>query len=50
MFDRILDTAALSIDQIYLSNAALLLVVILLLSLIVLLLYGIPEAIRKAKN
>lgn len=50
MFNEMFDTAALYIDQIYLSNAALVLVVVLLLALVVLLLYGIPRAIRKARG
>lgn len=47
---QIYDSSAIYIDQLHLSNYALLLVVVLLLTLITLLLIGIPRAIRKAKR
>lgn len=44
------DTSALYIDQLHLSNYALLLVVVLLLALIAMLLIGVPTAIRMVKK
>jgi len=44
------NSSALYVEQLHLSNFALLLVVILLLVLIALLLLGIPKAIRSVKN
>jgi len=41
---------ALSIDNIYLSNTALLLVVILVLMVVVLLLLGIPYVVQEVRN
>lgn len=48
--DFMLADSAIYIDQLHLSNYALLLVVILLLSLIALLLWGIPRAIKFTTN
>lgn len=46
----IYDSSAIYIDQLHLSNYALLLVVVLLLALVALLLWGVPRAIRTARR
>lgn len=50
MKGQIYNSSALYVEQLHLSNYALLLVVVLLLSLIALLLIGIPMAIRKVRG
>lgn len=42
--------SAIYIDQLHLSNYALLLVVVLLLALVALLLWGIPRAVGKVRG
>lgn len=50
MWKNLYDSSAVYVDQLHLSNYALLLVVILLLGLVALLLLGIPKAFRRAKS
>lgn len=50
MLERLYDSSAIYIDQLHLSNYALLLVVVLLLALIALLLIGIPRTIKAVKK
>lgn len=50
MCHKLYDGSAIYIDQLHLSNYALLLVVVLLLALIALLLWGIPRAIQKVRG